>query len=52
MLSEERQKELKEWRTSASHEDRKLAALEMIADQLSFIDHRLFQIQATIQRRG
>lgn len=50
MLDERRQTELKEWRKNASIEERQLAALEMIADQLAFIDARLFQIQATYTR--
>jgi hypothetical protein len=45
MLDTKRQIELKAWRESAQIEDRKLAALEMIADQLAFIDMRLFNIQ-------
>lgn len=52
MLDEKRQQELKEWRDGAQLEDRKLAALEMIADQLAFIDARLFQIQGTIRFNG
>lgn len=49
MLDEKRQVELKDWRENARVEDRQLAALEMIADQLAFIDMRLFQIQGILQ---
>lgn len=49
MLGEKQQVELNTWRKSATVEERRLAALEMIADQLAFIDARLFQIQGMIR---
>lgn len=45
MLTIEQQKALKEKRGTMNIEERQVAALEMIADQLAFIDSRLFQIQ-------
>lgn len=45
MLDERQQKALKEKRAEMSIEERHIAALEMIADQLAFIDMRLFNIQ-------
>lgn len=49
MLSEPQQTTLKLWRQNAGVEDRRLAALEMIADQLAAIDGRLFQIQGLVR---
>ncbi len=51
MLDEKRQSEVKEWRENAEIEERQIAALEMIADQLAFIDSRLFQIHGTLKFR-
>lgn len=45
MLSNEQQKAVQDRRNAMDLNERKVAALEQIADQLAFIDARLFQIQ-------